>query len=196
MMLPKEDRYGYARRKIVDDLCVLMGGRVAEEIFIGDVSSGASGDIKMATWYAKKMVCEWGMSGKLGMVEYGDHEDYVFLGRDIGRSRGYSEETAREIDREVRELVTTAHDHARRLIEEHRDKVENIAKALLEYETLEGSQVEELMKTGRMNNPPPRQSTPPALPLPQEPLGSAQAASDKTKGGGDLPGLAGAPAGA
>ncbi|NBQ65533.1 MAG: ATP-dependent zinc metalloprotease FtsH, partial [Verrucomicrobia bacterium] len=77
MMLPTEDRYGYGKRKVTDDLCVAMGGRVAEEMFLGDISSGASGDIKMATWYAKKMVCEWGMSGRMGMVEYGDHEDYV-----------------------------------------------------------------------------------------------------------------------
>jgi cell division protease FtsH len=163
MMLPKEDRYGYERRRILDDMCVIMGGRVAEEFFIGDISSGASGDIRMATWYARKMICEWGMSQKLGMVEYGEHEDYVFLGRDISRSRGYSEQTAREIDQEVLGLTTDAYNRAKELIGKHRTQVELIAKALLEYESLDGQHIEDLIKQGRMNNPPPK-SLPPEIP--------------------------------
>jgi len=131
-----------------------MGGRVAEEIVFGDVTNGAAGDIKMATSMARKMVCEWGMSEKLGMVEYGEHEDYVFLGREISRSRDYSEATAEEIDREVRRLSDEAYVRARDLISVHRDAVEAIAKALLEYETLDGSQIEEIVQHGRMLNPP------------------------------------------
>ncbi|NDA10425.1 MAG: ATP-dependent metallopeptidase FtsH/Yme1/Tma family protein, partial [Verrucomicrobia bacterium] len=170
MMLPTEDRYGYGKRKVTDDLCVAMGGRVAEEMFLGDISSGASGDIKMATWYAKKMVCEWGMSGRMGMVEYGDHEDYVFLGREIGRSRGYSEATAREIDEEVHQIVNTAYERAKKILGENREKVEKIAAALLEYETLDGSQVEEIVKHGRILNPPPKGLSAPSAPTPSEPL--------------------------
>ena len=196
MMLPTEDRYGYGKRKVTDDLCVAMGGRVAEELFLGDISSGASGDIKMATWYAKKMVCEWGMSGRMGMVEYGDHEDYVFLGREIGRSRGYSEQTAREIDEEVHQIVSGAYERAKKILGENRDKVEKIAAALLEYETLDGSQVEEIIKHGRILNPPPKGLSAPSAPTPSEPL-SANRPVEKVKDKGTiLPGLEGAPAGA
>jgi cell division protease FtsH len=196
MMLPKEDRYGYEKKKIIDDLCVLMGGRVAEELFIGDISSGASGDIKMATYYAKKMVCEWGMSEKLGMIEYGDHENYVFLGRDINRGRGYSEETARAIDSEVHSLIQDAYDRARKILDDNRDKIEVIAHALLEYETLDAVHLDDLARDGKMNNPPPRQMTPPALPNPDEPLDKAMPQEKKGNGDGPIPGLEGAPAGA
>ncbi len=98
MWLPLEDKYTQRRNELLDDLVVSMGGRVAEEIVFGDVTSGARGDIQMATRLARKMVCEWGMSDKMGMVEYGEHEDYVFLGRDISRARDYSEATAEQID--------------------------------------------------------------------------------------------------
>jgi len=196
MMLPKEDRYGYARKYILDDMCVFMGGRVAEEIFIGDVSSGASGDIRMATYFAKKMICEWGMSEKLGMVEYGDHEEQVFLGRDIGRPRGYSEQTAREIDSEVLKLTTEAHRRARQIITEQRAVVEAIAQALLEFETLDGDQIGQILKHGKMLTPPPKNITPPTTPLPQETLGSLEPAKKSKPDDGMLPGLQGAPAGA
>ena len=196
MMLPVEDRYGYGKVKVTDDLCVAMGGRVAEEMFIGDISSGASGDIKMATWYAKKMVCEWGMSRRMGMVEYGDHEDYVFLGREIGRSRGYSEQTAREIDEEVHQIVNSAYERAKKILGEHRETVEKIAAALLEYETLDGSQVEEIVKHGRMLNPPPKGLTAPSAPAPSEPLPANRPVEKVKDKGTILPGLEGAPAGA
>jgi cell division protease FtsH len=154
MMLPTEDKFNTKRKELLDNLCVSMGGRVAEELFLGDISSGASGDIRGVTWYARKMVCQWGMSDRLGLVEYGEHEDYVFLGREISRSRDYSEATAEEIDREVRRLSDEAYVRARDLISVHRDAVETIAKALLEYETLDGSQIEEIVHHGRMLNPP------------------------------------------
>jgi cell division protease FtsH len=196
MMLPTEDRYGYAKKKVLDDLCVAMGGRVAEEMFLGDVSSGASGDIKMATWYAKKMVCEWGMSTRMGMVEYGEHEDYVFLGRDIGRSKGYSEKTAREIDEEVHQIVNGAHERAKKILEEHRTKVEWVALALLEYETLDGAQVEEIVKFGKMMNPPPKGISAPSTPTPSEALPVNRPIEKVKDKSGILPGLEGAPAGA
>jgi len=196
MMLPKEDRYGYGRKHVIDDICVIMGGRVAEEVFIGDISSGASGDIRMATWYAKKMVCEWGMSEKLGMVQYGDHEDYVFLGREISRSRGYSEETAKTIDAEVLAIVNRAYDRAKQLITEHKDKIEAIAQALLEYETLDAVHIVDIIKHGRMQNPPPKNTSAPTSPLPDEPIPAPPASTKPGKDDGMLPGLQGAPAGA
>jgi cell division protease FtsH len=161
MMLPEEDKFNTKRKELLDNLCVSMGGRVAEELFLGDVSSGAAGDIRGVTWYARKMVCQWGMSERLGMVEYGEHEDYVFLGREITRTRDYSEATAEEIDREVRRLSDEAYVRARDLISAHRDAVEVIARALLEFETLDGSQIEEIVRHGHMLNPPTISRPPP-----------------------------------
>jgi cell division protease FtsH len=166
MWLPEEDKYTMRKHELLDGLVVSMGGRVAEEIVFGDVTSGARGDIKQATGIARKMVCEWGMSEKMGMVEYGEHEEYVFLGRDISKNRDYSEATAQEIDREVRKLCDDAYDRAKEQLMQHRDKLETIAKALLEFETLDGSQIRDIIEHGRMMNPPksPTQlKTPPPL---------------------------------
>ncbi len=169
MWLPQEDKYNMRRLELVDSLCVTMGGRVAEEIVFGDVTSGARGDIKQATGMARRMVCEWGMSEKLGMVEYGDHDEYVFLGREMGRQRDYSEATAQEIDREVRKLCDDAYARAKELLLKNRDKLEVIAKALLEFETLDGSQIRDIIGTGSMSNPPssprPRGTPPPLKPI-------------------------------
>ena len=128
MWLPEEDKYTMRKNELLDNLVVDMGGRVAEEIVFGDVTSGARGDIQMATRLARKMVCEWGMSEKMGMVEYGEHEDYVFLGRDLSRARDYSEATAQEIDREVRKLCDDAYQRAMTLLIQHRETLESIAK--------------------------------------------------------------------
>ena len=162
MWLPQEDKYTNRKNELIAGLSVGMGGRVAEEIVFGDVTNGARGDIKTATHIARKMVCEWGMSEKMGMVEYGEHEDYVFLGRDISRSRDYSEATAEEIDREVRKFIDDAYQTAKDTLLAHRNTLDAIAKALLEYETLDGKQIRELMDHGRLLNPPP--SLPPTAP--------------------------------
>jgi cell division protease FtsH len=139
------------------------------------------------------MVCEWGMSERMGMVEYGEHEDYVFLGRDISRARDYSEATAEEIDREVRKLIDDAYGRARDLLSHHRGKLETIAKALLEYETLDGSQIREIIEHGQLLNPPPGPSSPPTQEMPPEkPPKQVVVAPDVTP---PLPGaLGGAPA--
>jgi cell division protease FtsH len=146
---------------MLDLITVLMAGRIAEEIISGDISSGAAGDIQQATQMARAMVCTFGMSEKLGMVQYGEDNDYVFLGRDIVRSKDYSETTAREIDTEVKRICDESYERARKLIFEHRKELELIAAALLEYETLEGTQVEEIIKTGRLTNPPSKPQTGP-----------------------------------
>ena len=155
MWLPEEDKYTNRKNELLAGLAVSMGGRVAEEIIFGDITNGARGDIKMATAIARRMVCEWGMSEKMGMVEYGDHEDYVFLGRDISRARDYSEATAEQIDQEVRKLLDDAYQLAKETLTANRDKLEVIAKALLEFETLDGSQIKEIVEHGRLINPPP-----------------------------------------
>ena len=142
------------------------------------------------------MVCEWGMSDKLGMVEYGDHEEHVFLGRDLGRDRAYSEATAQEIDREVKKLCDDAYNRALQLITSNRDKVEIIAKALLEFETLDGAQVKDIVQTGSMKNPPNPPAGGASKPLtPAPPIPMDTPASDTPKPGLDFPGgLSGAPA--
>ena len=132
-----------------------MGGRVAEEIVFGDVTNGAGGDIKMATDIARKMVCQWGMSEDLGMVEYGDHQEHKFLARDMTATRSYSESTAQKIDSEVKRLIDTAYNKAREMLLSHREELDLIAHALLEYETLDASHIKDLMDDGEMSDPPP-----------------------------------------
>jgi cell division protease FtsH len=192
MWLPEEDKYTNRKNELLAGLAVGMGGRVAEEIVFGDVTNGARGDIKNATAIARRMVCEWGMSEKMGMVEYGEHEDYVFLGRDISRARDYSEATAEQIDGEVRKLLDDAYQTAKETLIAHRDKLEVIAKALLEFETLDGVQIKEIIEHGRLINPP--SAPPPAGPKmpPEKPPKQVVVAPDV---GPPLPGaLGGAPA--
>jgi cell division protease FtsH len=165
MFLPETDVLAMKRLEAVDQIAVTAAGRIAEEIFTNDISTGASSDIRQMTRLARRMVCEWGMSDKMGMVEYGEHEDYVFLGRDMHKDRNYSEATAREIDAEVRRICDEGYATARKLVDEHREKLEAIAKALLEFETLEGSQVKDIIAQGFMNNPPERPK-PPGMPPP------------------------------
>ncbi len=196
MWLPEEDKYNMRKNEILDALVVAMGGRVAEEIVFGDVTSGASGDIKMATHSARKMVCEWGMSEKLGMVEYGDHHEQVFLARDMGHGRTYSEATAQEIDAEVKRLIDTAYATAKEIILKHRDQLNAIAAALLEFETLDGTNIKEIMEHGKMLNPP-RNPRPPDLPPNEEVKGEEKPKKVVDKDDGELPeGLEGAPVGA
>lgn len=167
MYLPVEDKHSYKKQYLLDRLILIMGGRVAEEIVFGDVTNGAAGDIRQASEIARKMVCNWGMSDKLGMIEYGEGQGEVFLARDISSPRNYSEETAKTIDDEVKKLTDEAYGEATRLITEHRDKLEAIAKALLLYETIDGKHIEEIMEHGEIQNPP-SDPTPPDLPEEEE----------------------------
>ncbi|MGE9268961.1 MAG: ATP-dependent zinc metalloprotease FtsH [Verrucomicrobiales bacterium] len=163
MFLPEEDKFNYRKNEILDQLVVLMGGRVAEEIVFGDVTNGAMGDIRMATNLGRKMVCEWGMSDKLGMVEYGESRGEVFLARDISQQKNYSEDTAQKIDQEIKRFMDEAYEKATRLLHENRDKLDLIAQALLDFETLDAHHIADLMKDGEMKNPP-KNPEPPALP--------------------------------
>jgi cell division protease FtsH len=158
---------------------------VAEDIVFGDVTSGARGDIKQATGIARKMVCQWGMSEKLGMIEYGEGEEHLFLARDFNRMRDYSETTAQAIDAEVKSLIDEAYARATKLLTEKRAQLDIIAKALLEWETLEGSQIRDLIEHGEMKNPPHRDPPPPPIPVEATP---AVAAAEDKKNEGSLPG--------
>ena len=151
MSLPKEDVLNHHKLQLLDTICMTMGGRIAEEMYSGDISSGAAGDIQQATKMAKAMVTQFGMSDALGMVQYGGDNEYVFLGRDMAQSKEYSEDTAQLIDGEVKTIINNAYDRANRLITENKDKVKAIAEALKEYETLDASQVEEIVKTGKLD---------------------------------------------
>ena len=149
---------------MLDELVVLMGGRVAEAIVLDDVASGASGDIQMATGLARSMVCEWGMSDNLGMVQYGDGGGgEVFLARDMAKSKNYSEDTAQKIDSEIKRIIDEAYDKATELLTKYRKDLDVIADALMEFETLDGSHIAELMETGNMTNPP-KSPKPPEVP--------------------------------
>src|ERR1041384_8281370 len=141
MSLPKTDILHRRRKEMLDDIAVTMAGRIAEEVVSGDISSGAAGDIQQATQLARAMVCHFGMSDKLGMVQYGDNNEYVFLGREMIRRKDYSERIAQEIDAEVKRIIDEQYRIAREIIYNNRDKLEVIANCLLEYETLDGSQV-------------------------------------------------------
>ena len=163
MQLPEEDQHSYRKNYLLDRLVVIMGGRVAEEVVFGDVTNGAYGDIQQATNIARKMICEWGMSDELGMIQYGDGHEHVFLARDLSTPRNYSEATAQKIDAEVKRLIDNAYAKATELINKHRDKLNAIAEALLEYETLDGSHIEEIMEHGELKNPP-SSPLPPDLP--------------------------------
>ncbi|MGY8660579.1 MAG: ATP-dependent zinc metalloprotease FtsH [Verrucomicrobiales bacterium] len=196
MWLPAEDKYQTRKKEILDSLIVDMGGRVAEEITFGDVTSGASGDIRMATNMAKRMVCEWGMSEALGMVEYGNNDEHVFVAKDIGgRSRGYSEDTAQKIDAEIKRLIDEAYAKAKTMLTEDQDKLEAVAKALLEYETLDGKHIIEIVEHGELLNPP-TNPQPPELP-PKSEVTPPKPKEEEKPSIDDLPGgLTSVPAGA
>ncbi len=195
MYLPDGDKYSTQRKEAVDNLIVTMGGRIAEAFHSDDVSNGASGDIRQATSLARNMVCEWGMSDKLGMVEYGEGDSNpVFLARDMNKSRNYSEETARVIDSEIKRFIDDAYNKAEQILVENRDKVELIANALLEYETLDANHLRDLIEDGEMKDPP-QMPSPPPVPDDAEKKPSKKSAEDeKPDDDGPIPGVVGAPA--
>jgi cell division protease FtsH len=150
MQLPVKDRYTESRRKLIGMLTGLMGGRAAEELIFGDVTTGAHSDIRQASHIARMMVCEWGMSQTLGPQSFGEREELLFLGREVSRSQEFSEETARRIDEEVSRLIRECHDKALDLLRKNRKNLDTVANLLLERETLDGRDVEEIVKHGRI----------------------------------------------
>ncbi len=141
MHLPSEDRYTQNRSELKDELVILMGGRVAEEIAFGEITSGAAGDIGQASKIVKQMVCSFGMSDKLGCLNYGGREEHIYLGRDITKTEDYSEATAREIDIEMKKLIDEATSRCRKLLNDHKDKLIKLSEKLLEVETMDEKEV-------------------------------------------------------
>jgi cell division protease FtsH len=148
VQLPERDKYSMTYEQMTSRLAILMGGRVAEEIIFGKekVTSGASSDIDQATRLARAMVTKWGYSDKLGVVSYGENQDEVFLGHSVARTQNVSEETAKVIDSEVKKLVQGGWDEAKHILTTKLDDLHTLAKALLEYETLTGDEITNVLK--------------------------------------------------
>ena len=180
MQLPTEDRYSMNRDGILQNIAVLFGGRIAEEVFMGQMTTGASNDFERATEMARRMVTQWGMSDVLGPMVYGENEGEVFLGRSVTTHKNVSEATMQQVDQEIRRIIDQQYDLARKLIEDNRDKIEAMAKALLEWETIDAEQIGDIMEgkaprppkpTQGSTTPPPHDSTPsaPAASTPRTP---------------------------
>ncbi len=170
MQLPEQDRYSMDRETLLQNIAVLFGGRIAEEIFMGQMTTGASNDFERATDLARSMVTRWGMSDELGPMVYGENEGEVFLGRSVTVHKNVSETTMQKVDSEIRRIVDQQYQLARNLITDNRDKVETMAGALLEWETLDSDQISDIMdgrpprppKPAAPPQPPHKDSTPPA----------------------------------
>jgi len=163
MQLPEQDRYSFEREYLLNRIAVLFGGRIAEQVFMGQMTTGASDDFRKATDLARRMVTEWGMTEALGPMVYGEDEGEVFLGRSITTHKNVSEATMQNVDAEIRRIIDQQYALARKLIDDNRDKVEAMAKALLEWETIDSDQINDIM-AGRPPRPP--KPTPPAPPPP------------------------------
>jgi cell division protease FtsH len=158
MQLPSEDRYSMDKERILSTLAVLFGGRIAEEIFMNQMTTGASNDFERATDMARKMVTQWGMSDALGPMVYGENEGEVFLGRSVTTHKNISEATMQKVDVEIRRIIDQQYALARNLIETHRDKIEAMTHALLEWETIDADQINDIMDGNPPRPPKPSQA--------------------------------------
>jgi cell division protease FtsH len=158
MQLPEGDRYSLDRERMLSTISVLFGGRIAEEIFMNQMTTGASNDFERATQIARDMVTRYGMSDVLGPMVYAENEGEIFLGRSITKTTNMSEETMRKVDSEIRRIIDEQYAAARKILEENRDKVEAMAKALLEWETIDSDQIDDIM-AGRPPRPPKERSS-------------------------------------
>ena len=176
MLMPTKELLGYTRQRLLDYICMAMAGRVGEKVISGEISNGASSDIKQATRFARQMVCDWGMSD-LGPIAFGENSDTVFLGREISRTQTHSDETARRIDEAISAIVREQYARAEKLIADNADAHRKIAEALLLHETLDGVHVMEILKTGAIQTPVAAPATAPAAtePAPSAPTPAADA---------------------
>jgi len=141
-LLPIDDKHNHTKEYLVNNLAILLGGRAAEEIALNEMTTGAGNDLERATELARKMVCEWGMSEKMGPVTFGKRGEHIFLGRDFAEHKNYSEKTAVEIDEEIRRFVESSYERAKKIINDNRDKLEKLVEALLKKETLDAKDIE------------------------------------------------------
>jgi cell division protease FtsH len=143
--LPIDERHTYSRQYLTNNITILMGGRVAEELVENELTTGAGNDIERATSLARKMVCEWGMSEKLGPMTFGQKTEPIFLGRDLNRHQDYSESTARDIDQEVREIINSSYQRAKNLLGTNIDVLHRVARTLLEKEVVDGAVIKAII---------------------------------------------------
>jgi cell division protease FtsH len=196
MFMPKKDILNHSKRRLLNQICCAMGGRCAEEIVMGDITSGASGDIRMATKTARHMVCDWGMTD-LGHVSYGENKDHVFLGQEIERSQNYSEATAQQIDKNIHDIVEKQYRRSLEILNENRSALDLCAEALLEHETIDGKHVQEIIDFGEIRSPIIKREAPVVEVEDEAEPESQKPESAKGTGSGDLAGdssPAGAPA--
>jgi cell division protease FtsH len=177
MQLPEQDRYSQDRERLLNMIAVLFGGRIAEEVFMNQMTTGASNDFERATEIARRMVTQWGMSDVLGPMVYGENEGEIFLGRSITTHKNVSETTMQKVDGEIRRIIDEQYALARRMLEENRDKVEAMAKALLEFETIDADQINDIMAGLPPRPPKPAQAPPQQPPKPDAPGATAPAAA-------------------
>jgi len=154
MYLPKEDSYLIRREKLLGNIAVALAGRTAEELVSSDITSGAQNDLEVATELARLMVCKWGMTKELGPIDYSENEETLFLGREITKVRNISEETSRKIDAAIRQIIDQCSAKAHELLEKHREALMKLADALLEYETLDGHDVELILQDKPLEHAP------------------------------------------
>ena len=145
--LPVDDKYNYSKEYLVNRITILLGGRAAEEIVLNQQTTGAGDDLEKATEMARKMVCEWGMSDRLGPLTFGKNEEHIFLGREVARAKDYSEDTALLIDSEIKRIVMEAASRAKQILQENIEKLHALARALLERETLDGEEIARILRT-------------------------------------------------
>jgi len=174
MQLPEQDRYSMDRDRLLSTIAVLFGGRIAEAVFMHQMTTGASNDFERATAIARSMVTQWGMSDEMGPMVYGENEGEVFLGRSITTHKNVSEVTMQKVDAEIKRIIDQQYTLARKLILDNRDKVEAMTKALLEWETIDAEQIQDIID-GRPPRPPKPAPAPQSPPQPGPPGATAPA---------------------
>lgn len=148
--LPIDEKHIYPKDYLLNNIAVLMGGRAAEELVLDIQTTGSREDIEQSTELARKMVCEWGMSDKMGPLAFGKKEEQIFLGREFARHKDYSERTAQDIDEEIKRIVEESYERAKKVLQENTDTLHNLANSLLEKEALDGDQIEKIVKGEKM----------------------------------------------
>jgi cell division protease FtsH len=164
MQLPEQDRYSQDRERLLNAIAVLFGGRIAEELFMQQMTTGAANDFERATEIARRMVTQWGMSDALGTMVYGENEGEIFLGRSITTHKNVSEATMQQVDAEIRRIIDQQYRLAKGLLENNRDKVETMTKALLEWETLDADQINDIVAGNAPRPPKPKPTPTPSAP--------------------------------
>jgi cell division protease FtsH len=175
--LPIEEKHTHSKKYLINRICIILGGRAAESLVFDDITTGAGNDIEQATTLARKMVCEWGMS-EMGPLTFGKKEEQIFLGREISQHRDYSEDTAVRIDKEVKELVDSANDIARKVVSDNNQVLHNMASALLERETIVEEDIKNIIEAAKSGSKKKKESQPTENPQAEDVPAEAESTED------------------